>query len=182
MNKNNLTLGIVIVAVILTVVFSFVTGSPKKYTNDSAKFSIELPAKWKLVDSAVSSSTSSFLFGNGVSTLNIKKFARDENTNQAIKFFGNRRSEFYVFLVDQLEKDIDGYSPVATSSVMIGDIEGQKVTGEYVGKKTQKKVIQTTYLLLTDSDYYIIGFDVYSDIWGKNKDQVIKSLSSFSLI
>jgi hypothetical protein len=179
MKKNIITVFIIIVALVIVGLVKFINTS-RVYNDATDNFSVELPRSWKVVDSLYSTTTTNVQFSNGSSTIAIKRFDRTESVERAIAFMGEK--EFLVFLIDQLREDIKGYEVVATSTIQIGSFNFLKVSGKYIGQKTQKEVIQNAYIILNTKDYYIIGVDVYTDVWVNEQDSIFKIINSFKVL
>jgi hypothetical protein len=182
MNTNNkVIVGILIALVLSAIVFKVVREKVfVTYTDQVSKFSIDLPRDWTLRDKTNSTATTSTQFGNDSMTIVVKRFSRTEITEQALRFMGE--DEFMNFLTDQLREDIDGYVVVATSSEMINNISYFTINGSYTGKQSKKEVTQKTYIHINKEAYYIIGIDVYKDIWEKNMGEINKIILTLKLL
>lgn len=178
--KNNIKPIIVVVATVLILVVASVFNSQRTHVDEISKYSIQLPWGWSVTNEVHATTTSDTLFGDGESTIVVKRFDRTEKVENAINFMG--KGEFMVFLTDQLKADINGYTVVSTSTVKIGDKEYYKLDSKYNGRTSQKEVVSNAYIILTDSSYYIIGTDVYLESWDKKKGDIIKSINTFKLI
>lgn len=177
MKKYIIIAVVVIIAALLVVRFNT---RGEVYSDNTSNFSIVLDNGWKLLDKGNSSTTSSTLFGNGSSTIVVKKFDRTDSVNQAISFMGNQ--EFGNFLAEQIKMDIGNqYEITATSSIMINGISFLEVDAKYIAPKTKKEVTQKTYITINDKAYYIIGTDIYTDILNQNLGQIEKIINTFKL-
>lgn len=152
----------------------------KPYINNDSKFSLYLPKGWKLLDKSSSETESNDFFTNGSSTLVVKRYIRGEASEKAIAFMGEE--EFHAFLADQLKEDIKGYAPVSTSTVMINGVKYYKVIGGYTGGGTKKPVTHYAYITVLKDSYYIIGADVYTELWATTKDSLLGSISTLKLL
>ncbi|MES3031555.1 MAG: hypothetical protein V4697_04065 [Patescibacteria group bacterium] len=151
------------------------------YINNDFKFSLFLPKGWKQTASSPSTAPkSTTVFSNGSSTIVVKKFPRTLESAKAISFMGE--NEFKKFIADGLREEISGYQVIATSTVNIQGREYYKVIGSYTGKQSQKQVTQHVYVGLTEESYYVIGVDVYNELWAVNKDAISASLSTLKLL
>jgi hypothetical protein len=177
--KNIKSITIITITVVVLIVLS-VFNTQRTHTDIISKYSIQLPWGWDVIRDVHATTTSDILFGDGESTIAVKRFDRTEPVENAINFMG--KDEFMVFLSDQLKLDIEGYNIISTSTVKIGDKEFYALDSKYVGRTTQKDVTSKAYIILTDSSYYILGVDVYSESWDKKKDAIIKSINTFKLI
>lgn len=153
---------------------------PTPYTSQFLKMSLYLPKGWTVQDQTDSTTTPSVLFGNGTSTLTVKRFIRNDKVDSAVLTLDTE--QFLVFIADGLKDDIPGYTVVATSTVSIQGVNYYKIIGSYTGVTSKKPVTQYAYLTLTDKAYYIVGADVYSSLWQENKDAVLGSISTIKLL
>lgn len=147
------------------------------YTDKDAQFSINLPKGWKILTNTYQASTSNVLFGNGSSTIIVKRYERTDKVEQALENLKTVK-EFYAFIMLGIEEDIQGYTTVATSTATIGGLSAYRVTGSYVGPQSKKQVTQYAYVVLTDKNYYLIGADMYADRWSVDKDAVLASIAT----
>lgn len=199
MNNKISTLVILLVVIVATsLVLGFVRPADEilqggsviqvnSYIDNNSKFKINLPIGWTVQDVASSTSSSNTWFHDvskeetrGAMTLVIGRFERTSSMDKSIKEFGE--AGFVEEMSKQVRSGINQYSVISTSTIMINEVPYYLTVGSYVGGKTNKKVIQYTYLTLTDSAYYLIGIDTYEEIWEKNKEIIFESVSTLKLL
>lgn len=150
------------------------------YNDESTKFSLTLPVGWKAVDKANSTTTSKVWFANASSTLVVSRYVRTENTERKIEELGP--GGFIDIIVNNTVSGFNKYSLVSTKNVIINGVQYRQVISKYVGTKTQKEVTQYLYITLAKDSYYLVGFDVYTDLWPLYGEALIRSTNTLKLL
>jgi hypothetical protein len=157
------------------------------YIDNNSRFQINLPPDWTVADVSTTTTSSNTWFHNvsneetrSSMTLVIGRFERTSGMEESIKEFGD--AGFIEKMAKQMQSGINQYSAVSTSTVVINGISYYQTVGSYVGGKSNKKAVQYTYLTLTDSAYYLVGVDTYDEIWEKNKEAILESISTLKLL
>jgi hypothetical protein len=155
------------------------------YIDSSAQFSIVLPQGWAVLEKENSTTSASTWFHNASSTdagnvrLAVERFERTAAMEKIIGSFGTEA--FTQGLIESLWVDLD-LNIVKNEKVTIGGIPFIHIHSSYVGKETQKEVTQHMYFAFTDTHYYRIGIDAYTDVWKKNNSELLASIETFKIL
>lgn len=157
---------------------SLLQASP--YRDSVAKFSISLPKDWVVQDKTYSTTTASIRFGGNSSTIVVDKHSRSAEVERVLKQLGP--GGLIDTIVNGIVSGFNQYALVLTESISINGVPFRKVVSTYVGMNSKKQATHHLYVTLTDDAYYFIGIDAYSDIWDKNKDAILQSVNTFTLL
>lgn len=150
------------------------------YTDIDSRFSIHLPSGWSLSGKENSTTTITSRFSNASSTMFVSKYPRSKEIEGVIEKLGP--GGLLDIIVNNIASGLNQYKLISTQSTNINGTTYRQVISTYVGIKTKKQITQYIYLTLQKDSYYLIGIDVYSDIWDKNKEPILESMNSFKLI
>ena len=150
------------------------------YRDESAKFSLVLPAGWKVVDKANSTTTSNVWFANASSTLVVSRYARTENTERKIEELGP--GGFIDVIVNNTVSGFNKYRLVSTKNITINGVSYRQVVSTYVGTKSQREATQNLYITLTKDAYYLVGADIYTSRWALDGEALIRSIGTLKLL
>ncbi len=157
------------------------------YTDQLGYFSLELPSGWKEVDSIYGTTTETVLFsGSGVNEqdvgtrITVNKYERTKKVDNAIKIY--TEEGFSQLIANDVKFGLNEYKELSNATTSIQGRMFYVIKGTYVGIKSRREVTQYLYITHTSDSYYLIGIDVYSDLWAANEDEVLRSIDTFKLL
>lgn len=153
---------------------------PVPYIDKIARFSLNLPNGWSESDKKVSSTTSNIWFKNASSSIVLTRHIRTAETEKNISNLGP--GGLIDGIVNSIVSGLNQYNLVSTKSMSINGVPYRQVISTYVGVKSKKQATQYLYVTLAKDAYYLIGIDVYSDVWEKEKDAIMQSINTLKLL
>lgn len=153
---------------------------PVPYVDQTAKFSLNLPKGWSENDKKISSTTSNTWFAGASSTMVVTRHARTAETEALLTKLGP--GGLIDTIVNNIVSGLNQYNLVSTKSMSVNGVPYRQVISTYVGVKSKKQATQYLYVTLAKDAYYLIGIDVYSDVWEKNKDAIMQSVNTLKLL
>lgn len=159
------------------------------YVDTAAQFSIQLPRNWVVRDSVYATTTSTVRFsasqksrgvGDDSVRIVVTRFEKTPAVSIAMKEY--LEEGFLQQIVNDVKLGLNKYTETSNGTTTIQGVLYHRIVGSYVGIQSQKRVIQELYITLTPEAYYLVGVDVYADLWDENKRSVLDAINTLTLL